>query len=544
MKGIPETTVSFDMRGPGARLREAREAADIDTDGTETGARKGIPEATVSFDMQGPGARLREAREAADIDIDSIATSLLLDRKIVEALEEDAFDRLPAPTFVRGYLDSYARVLGVPAGPILDMYDSHAFTPPPLGPGISQTVQAHTSDLGVRIVTFAVVAALALLVGLWWHSQEGGGFDIGAGLFGDSSAPAADSSEGIDAGIAPAPAAGEASAESVTAVPGEPPEASRTHDPLVPMLAEGSTAGDIPAGEPVPSEPADTEPLSDPDPSAPRTSPAPSSEAAGGVTVAADPTAQLTAAGDGSLAAAGAPGTERTAAADIPGADIEAAGGVIVAADPTAQIASADDASLASTAPAITEQAAGDEESDAIATQVAPGDDSGPTGDAAADPDSGRADRLATTADAAEIATPIETGSAPGETSVPPAAPESAGTEPDSAAARFGLVLEFAHESWVEVYDAERTRLFFGLVPPGRVLDFDGAQPFDVLLGFGKDVRVTIDGEAFDITPHIKHGVARFRVGGAPSHDSGTGATESGTASRAAPAPNLAESEP
>ena len=74
---------------------------------------KGPPEPTDPFDMRGPGARLREAREAANISLDRIAMSLLLDPKIVEALEEDDFDRLPAPTFVRGYLRGYARVLGV-----------------------------------------------------------------------------------------------------------------------------------------------------------------------------------------------------------------------------------------------------------------------------------------------------------------------------------------------------------------------------------------------------------------------------------------------
>ena len=100
-------------------------------------------------------------------------------------------------------------------------------------------------------------------------------------------------------------------------------------------------------------------------------------------------------------------------------------------------------------------------------------------------------------------------------------APETEGAAPgtraDSTAtagtARPGLVLEFVHESWVEVYDRERVRLFFNLVQPGTVLDFDGPRPFDVLLGFGRDVRVTIDGQAFDHTPYLRHGVARFSVG-------------------------------
>ena len=86
--------------------------------------------------------------------------------------------------------------------------------------------------------------------------------------------------------------------------------------------------------------------------------------------------------------------------------------------------------------------------------------------------------------------------------------------------------MEFAHESWVEVYDRERARLYFNLVQPGGVLSFDGPQPFDVLLGYGKDVRVTIDGQAFDHTPFLKHGVARFSVGSESA--GGTNVAESG----------------
>ena len=486
---------------------------------------KGIPGPTDPFDMRGPGARLREAREAANISIDRIAMSLLLDPKIVEALEEDAFDRLPAPTFVRGYLRGYARVLGVPAAPILDMYDSQGFKPPPLGPGISETAQAHTSDIVVRIATYAVAAVLVLLVGLWWHSQEDGGFGISADLFRGSTVPATDSPDGIDEALETAPPAGETNPESVAAASGEPPAGSGADDPQGPMFVEGSAPGDIATTESAPTDPAGTGTVSDPEPLAPQTSPVPSSEAADGVTVEADTTPQTTALGDGSLAAAGAPGTEQTAAADVSSAD-------------TAQItAGTGDNPLATTEPAGTEQTAEGAESDAANTRVAAvGDDSGAAEDAAADADSQGADRPAATVDAADTATSIETEPAGEETPISPTARESADTGPGSAAgsavARSGLVLEFVHESWVEVYDSERARLFFGLVQPGRVLDFDGARPFDVLLGFGVDVGVTIDGMAFDITPYIKHGVARFKVGAAPSRDAETAATESATSAQ------------
>ena len=143
---------------------------------------RSMPEPTEPFVERGPGARLREAREAANITADKVAASLLLDADTIRALEADAFDRLPAPTFVRGYLRGYARVVGLPAGPILDLYDRRGFEPPPLATGVSEASQAHTSDTVVRLVTYAVAAVLVVLVALWWHSQEGGGFGIGSDL--------------------------------------------------------------------------------------------------------------------------------------------------------------------------------------------------------------------------------------------------------------------------------------------------------------------------------------------------------------------------
>ena len=71
----------------------------------------------------GPGARLRQAREEADRSVSEISAALHIDTKTIEALEADSFDRLPGPTFVRGYMRGYARELGLSPEPILKAYD-------------------------------------------------------------------------------------------------------------------------------------------------------------------------------------------------------------------------------------------------------------------------------------------------------------------------------------------------------------------------------------------------------------------------------------
>ena len=406
---------------------------------------KGIPEPTVPFIERGPGARLREAREAANITVDKVATSLLLDSDTIKALEADAFDRLPAPTFVRGYLRGYARVVGLPAGPILEIYDSRGFEPPPLATGVAGSSQAHTSDTAVRLVTFAVAAVLVVLVALWWHSQEGGGFGISGDLFDWSSDPDPDpdSDSDSDSSLAFADAPG---AEAF----GEPAESTRDGEPLVPSTGQDTGPDDGATGS-ASADVAVPEAMTESETS---TTSTPRSEIADEVSA--------------------------TAEADL-AAEASPAAGTPPIADSTAVTFAAPDEPAAEA-----DSTAGDE--------------------------------------AADTAIPAPASPTGTDTSLTRSAPASSDAEasPSAATSQSGLVLEFVHESWVEVYDRERARLFFGLVQPGRVLEFDGVQPFDVLLGFGKDVRVTIDGEAFDHTPYIKHGVARFKLGTPPSVEAET----------------------
>ena len=541
---------------------------------------KGIPEPTEPFIERGPGARLREAREAANTTVDKVAAALLLDSDTIRALEADAFDRLPAPTFVRGYLRGYARIVGLPAGPILELYDSRGFEPPPLAMGVSESSQAHTSDTAVRLVTYAVAVVLVVLVALWWRSQEGGGFGIAGDLLDWSSdtdaASDAQSASGSEAASDPDSEAEADSSLAFADVPGaeasgEPAGSTRDGEPLVPstrqdagpddgatesasagavlpeaMTESGASATSAPRAEIADEGSATTEADLAAE-AAPASETPPVDE---DVTAADGPPAVATergAGGDaataGTLATAGEPvaGDDSGAAGTLAAAGESAAGDDSGVSDPltaAGESAAGDDSGVSDPLTAAGESVAGDDSgvSDPLtaAGESVTGDDSadGPTttGGTMAEADStavtfpvrDESDAEAgSTADTETADTAIPAPASPARTDAPPArsVPATSDAEASLGAAttQSGLVLEFVHESWVEVYDRERARLFFGLVQPGRVLEFDGAQPFDVLLGFGKDVRVTIDGEAFDHTPFIKHGVARFKLETPPS---------------------------
>lgn len=123
-------------------------------------------------DSTGPGSQLREARHEAKYSLEEIAAQLHLDRRMVRALEENDFDKLPAATFVRGYIRSYARLLSLPPGPILEAFDDQALAPPAIIADITQHPQVKSSDIPVRLGTYLVAAGLVLMVFMWWHSRE------------------------------------------------------------------------------------------------------------------------------------------------------------------------------------------------------------------------------------------------------------------------------------------------------------------------------------------------------------------------------------
>lgn len=68
------------------------------------------------------GKRLAEARRLREISILDIAKELHLDEPKVRALEQNRFEALGAPVFVKGYIRKYAELVGVPVDDVLADY--------------------------------------------------------------------------------------------------------------------------------------------------------------------------------------------------------------------------------------------------------------------------------------------------------------------------------------------------------------------------------------------------------------------------------------
>ncbi len=92
---------------------ETSKASEEETPQEEAGQEE-PPETVLSA-----GAMLREAREAMGLAVDSAAVSLKLASRQIIALENDEYEKLPARTFVRGFVRNYARLLHIDPDAVL-----------------------------------------------------------------------------------------------------------------------------------------------------------------------------------------------------------------------------------------------------------------------------------------------------------------------------------------------------------------------------------------------------------------------------------------
>lgn len=74
------------------------------------------------------------------------------------------------------------------------------------------------------------------------------------------------------------------------------------------------------------------------------------------------------------------------------------------------------------------------------------------------------------------------------------------------------LTISVADESWVEVTDANGTKLHGGLVHGPRILKVSGTPPYRLVIGNADKVELQYDGEPVALQPHIRRNVARFTV--------------------------------
>ena len=120
---------------------------------------------------QKPGGLLQEAREKLGLSQKEVATQLNLQVDILEAVEKGDNEKLPASTYVRGYIRSYAKIVKLDGDALICLYEDDASAPPEIIPDIKNHSQVSSADKPVKAVTYFITFALALLLIAWLQSN-------------------------------------------------------------------------------------------------------------------------------------------------------------------------------------------------------------------------------------------------------------------------------------------------------------------------------------------------------------------------------------
>ncbi len=110
------------------------------------------------------GSSLREARLRQELDFPELEARTKIRPKYLRALEDERFDILPAPTYVKGFLRSYAEALGLDGQPFVDEYSSRFAIGDEEVVVRARRAPAPRRDRTVRESRMAVLALLGIAV--------------------------------------------------------------------------------------------------------------------------------------------------------------------------------------------------------------------------------------------------------------------------------------------------------------------------------------------------------------------------------------------
>ena len=131
------------------------------------------PETAAHAPIHGPGAQLAQARADLHLAHEDVAAKLHLATSQIQALEQDDYSSLPGATYVRGYLKSYALLLGLSPEPILEAHTR--LTTAPVTPdfkAIAPQREITSRHHQVRFVTYFMAAIVIGLAIAWWQGRD------------------------------------------------------------------------------------------------------------------------------------------------------------------------------------------------------------------------------------------------------------------------------------------------------------------------------------------------------------------------------------
>jgi cytoskeletal protein RodZ len=75
--------------------------------------------------MESPGKRLRAERESRNLSLKQVFESTKIREHLLKAIEEDQYELISSPVYVKGFLDAYSRYLGLDPNEIVLQYQKY-----------------------------------------------------------------------------------------------------------------------------------------------------------------------------------------------------------------------------------------------------------------------------------------------------------------------------------------------------------------------------------------------------------------------------------
>ncbi|GAA5214518.1 RodZ domain-containing protein [Corallincola platygyrae] len=126
------------------------------------------------IEVVSPGQLLREAREKLGWTQQDVAGRLNLRAAVVEALESDQYDDSIGATFIRGYLRTYAKLLGISDELIMASYEHLGAAQIQYAEmqSFSRRTKREASDNRLMMLTYGIGVVLIVLSVIWYVQES------------------------------------------------------------------------------------------------------------------------------------------------------------------------------------------------------------------------------------------------------------------------------------------------------------------------------------------------------------------------------------
>jgi cytoskeletal protein RodZ len=115
--------------------------------------------------MSSLGSYLKKEREQRQVSIAELAQTTRIPVRILQQLESDDQSELPADVFVRGFLRSYARALGLDEEHVLTRYHGRKTPePPPALPAVYAPESGRRFGIAIALFILVILFTLALSI--------------------------------------------------------------------------------------------------------------------------------------------------------------------------------------------------------------------------------------------------------------------------------------------------------------------------------------------------------------------------------------------